>query len=106
MASSSAEVGSLAVAGPSREEGVELSVRVRALARENELDKALEAVLVKAQAGCVRLHANVELVQSLVRTTEQGICGNTKPSNSTRKFQPPQRRRRNRHTQEKASVGR
>ncbi|XP_074626437.1 uncharacterized protein LOC141884536 [Acropora palmata] len=47
---------------------VELSARVKAIARENELDKAPEAVLVKAQAGCVRQHANVELVRSLVRT--------------------------------------
>ena len=38
------------------------------LARENELDKALEALLLKAQAGCVRLHASVELVLSVVRT--------------------------------------
>ena len=31
------------------------------------MDKALEAAIVKAQAGCVRLHASVELVKSLVR---------------------------------------
>ena len=35
-----------------------------------ELDKALEAVLVKAQAGCIRLHARVQLVQGLVRTRQ------------------------------------
>ena len=33
------------------------SARVKALARENELGKALEAVLVKAQAGSVRSSA-------------------------------------------------
>ena len=48
---------------------MELSARVKALARENELDKALEPVLVKVQAGCVRLHTSVELVKSLVRTS-------------------------------------
>lgn len=39
----------------------------KALAHENELDKALETALVKVQAGYVRLHVSVELVQSLVR---------------------------------------
>ncbi|XP_029201818.1 uncharacterized protein LOC114966200 [Acropora millepora] len=92
MASSSTEVGSLAVADPSSEEAVELSAMVKAIARENELDKALEAVLVKAQAI---VFVCMQAWNSCKALSEQGICGNTKPSNPKRKFQPPQRRRTN-----------
>ena len=52
-----------------------------------------------------------DILGSLIVTTclfFAGICGNTKPSNPTRKFQPPiaSEDEEIRHTLEKASVGR